>query len=206
MFKIFRNSSRIRVSGDFAVSVFRKYQNKYLKEITNDFNGKCLNVGSHPLEKDKEGKRYEDYFSDGQYHTLDINYSSDEPYHFQLDLSDVKLQFKFDLVLCMSVLEHVKNPFLVADNLSAMLKTGGRLYLTLPFFYPIHKDPEGRYSDYWRFTDDSIAVLFPDLEIEWIHHIPSVIRSVRDRNKYWSEDRTISGYCILLSKPERNGI
>ena len=54
------------------------------------------------------------------------------------------------------MLEHVANPFLAAAELFRILKPGGRLLLTVPAAYPYHAVPR----DYWRFTRDSLQLLF----------------------------------------------
>lgn len=62
----------------------------------------------------------------------------------------------YDVIICTQVLEHVANPFLAAAELYRILKPGGRLLLTVPSAYPYHSAP----GDYWRFTRDSLGLLF----------------------------------------------
>ncbi len=62
----------------------------------------------------------------------------------------------FDVIVCTQVLEHIADPFKAAAELRRMLKPGGRLLLTVPAAYPYHADPH----DYWRFTKDSLQLLF----------------------------------------------
>lgn len=69
-----------------------------------------------------------------------------------------RLPFKegtFDTVLCMSVLEHVRDPDWVIGEIHRVLRPGGLLLLCVPFFYPYHPDPD----DYWRFTASGIREL-----------------------------------------------
>lgn len=54
----------------------------------------------------------------------------------------------YDVILCTEVMEHVFNPFQAYKNLSALLKSGGRILITTPFIYPLHETPH----DYWRLT------------------------------------------------------
>lgn len=70
--------------------------------------------------------------------------------------------FQFDHVECLSVLEHSKQPWLLAANIQRMLKPGGTIYVTVPFVWAHHGYP----SDYWRMTPEGIAQLFP--AIEWV--------------------------------------
>lgn len=61
-------------------------------------------------------------------------------------------------LICTSVLEHVRRPWLVAAEFARIVKPGGLLFVTAPWIFPVHRHPE----DYWRFTLDSLGVLFGD--------------------------------------------
>jgi SAM-dependent methyltransferase len=68
----------------------------------------------------------------------------------------------FDHVDCVSVLEHVRRPWLLAQNIEAALVEGGTLLVCVPFCWRVHAYP----SDYWRMTAEALEVLFPN--VEWI--------------------------------------
>jgi SAM-dependent methyltransferase len=68
---------------------------------------------------------------------------------------------KFDHIECLSVLEHSRQPWLLAANLQRLLVKGGTLYLSVPFVWRFH-DYGG---DYFRFTMDGVRLLFQ--EIDW---------------------------------------
>lgn len=61
-----------------------------------------------------------------------------------LPIADASL----DVVLLFEVLEHVLDINQVMVELKRVLKSGGKLYISVPFIYPIHDAP----NDYWRFT------------------------------------------------------
>ncbi|NJO91939.1 MAG: class I SAM-dependent methyltransferase [Chloroflexia bacterium] len=151
---------------------------------------------------DKEGTLYKDYFKNFDYYTLDKNIPDDSLTHIKMDIHELgKLGNKYDLVLLMSVLEHVENPFKVSEEIINIMNNNGYLYLAVPFFYPIHKSLNLGFSDYWRFTDDAIKILFKDLNLIWLEEIPSVIKAIDDRMTYWDNSHTIvSGYCALFKK------
>lgn len=67
----------------------------------------------------------------------------------------------FDHIECMSVLEHCRRPWMVAESLERMLKSDGTILVTVPFVWREHNHP----SDYFRFTPAAIRSLFP--RIEW---------------------------------------
>lgn len=58
-----------------------------------------------------------------------------------------------DIAFCLEVLEHCYNPDAVLDNIYNNLKTGGKLYISVPFVTSLHG------KDYWRFTGLGISTL-----------------------------------------------
>lgn len=72
-----------------------------------------------------------------------------------------KLPFKdnsFDGVLSIAVLEHVRDPFRCAREISRVLKPGGRLYCAIPFLQPYHGYPH----HYFNATPQGHRRLFED--------------------------------------------
>ena len=67
---------------------------------------------------------------------------------------------KFDAGICMDLLEHVSNPFIVAKNISNSLQKNALLFVTAPWIWEIHEYPK----DYWRFSPQGIQELFPDMK------------------------------------------
>ncbi len=57
-----------------------------------------------------------------------------------------------DAAICISVLEHLRNPDLLIEETARVLKPGGRFYLSVPFVYPFHAAP----SDYYRWTPEGL--------------------------------------------------
>jgi SAM-dependent methyltransferase len=72
----------------------------------------------------------------------------------------------FDGVICVAVLEHVKDPFQVARELQRVLKPGGFMYCAVPFLQPLHAFPH----HYYNMTQDGLCNLFQGLQIErkWV--------------------------------------
>ncbi len=69
------------------------------------------------------------------------------------------LREKFGFIICRSVLEQTKNPFVAARHISFMLKPGGHLYLSNPWVWGYHSYPH----DYWRISFSALGLLFPGL-------------------------------------------
>jgi len=69
----------------------------------------------------------------------------------------------FDAVFSLSVLEHVRDPFKSAAEISRVLKKGGVLYSSVPFLQPRHGYPH----HYYNMTNEGLKNLFePALKIE----------------------------------------
>lgn len=61
-----------------------------------------------------------------------------------------------DLVLCMEVLEHTKNPELIVQELYRVVRPGGQVLLSAPMAWPLHEVP----NDFFRFTCFGFEHLF----------------------------------------------
>lgn len=84
---------------------------------------------------------------------------------FAAHISEINEQLgnkKFGTIFCLSVLEHCENPFLVAENLTSLLKPNGAICISVPFALGFHGYP----SDYWRFTHEGIKKLFSRLQFD----------------------------------------
>jgi SAM-dependent methyltransferase len=62
-----------------------------------------------------------------------------------------------DSIILNTVLEHVRNPFVVMSEVERVLRPGGRLLLWVPFLHSYHADQT--YKDYYRFTQDGVEEL-----------------------------------------------
>jgi SAM-dependent methyltransferase len=81
-------------------------------------------------------------------------------------------------VICLSVLEHVVNPQMALSEIHRILKSGGLLIMSTPFFISYHgksmvfsdsadkrihyksvKSSHESYSDFWRFTHEGIGLM-----------------------------------------------
>jgi len=63
----------------------------------------------------------------------------------------------FHGVICQAVLEHVRFPEIVVEEISRVLLKGGFVYAEVPFLQGYHPTPE----DYRRYTMEGIESLFP---------------------------------------------
>lgn len=63
----------------------------------------------------------------------------------------------FDGVLSLAVLEHVRDPFASAREISRVLKRGGRVMAVVPFLQPLHAYP----NHFYNMTPEGLLNLFP---------------------------------------------
>ena len=78
--------------------------------------------------------------------------------HRIVDATAMDFNEEFDVVLCVSVLEHVFDFKAALVNIRKALKPGGIAIISVPGFYPLHDQP----ADYWRFTEHSLRRLLSD--------------------------------------------
>lgn len=101
--------------------------------------------------------------------TLDINIFQDYP-DIQLDLSEefeiekTELYERFDVIICLAVLEHVYNPFIAIQNLKKMLTHNGIIFGYVPFLYHYHAPRDLYFQDYYRYSKDGLAYLLKDFK------------------------------------------
>ena len=67
---------------------------------------------------------------------------------------------EFDVLIAISVWEHLRKPWLAAQAAHRVLKPGGLLYVATHHTFPVHGYP----SDYCRWTDKGLEGLFDSPE------------------------------------------
>lgn len=109
------------------------------------------------------GKRFNLYgkFKNVAYTNIDFSSSTGIPTVTKNIVTDSFKDFweSADLIYSNNTLEHIFNPFVAAQQMTAMLKKGGYLFIRAPFAYRYHPVP----NDYWRFSPDGLACLFSSL-------------------------------------------
>lgn len=74
---------------------------------------------------------------------LDIRLA--RPGDYSADITEkglpIRIGRRFQLVVCTSLLEHVKDREAAFDNIAALVESGGYILLTAPSRYPRHLDP-----------------------------------------------------------------
>ncbi len=106
-------------------------------------------------------------------------------------LSEIVGVSSIDAVFSLSVIEHLRYPWLLAREINRALTIGGLIFHSTPQAWPLHEQP----NDFWRFSDEGLKVLFgPDMGFEIIH--ASMINPV-----YMYPEERRGGYALLPLNP-----
>jgi len=104
--------------------------------------------------------QYKSLFAHCEYTSLDTGVGDPSWDYSHLDVLAPleKMPFAsdtFDFILCTEVLEHVSEPVPCVEEMFRVLKKGGTLFLTVPFFHIEHQIPH----DYFRYTSYGLKLL-----------------------------------------------
>jgi len=95
---------------------------------------------------------YRRLFAHARYEAADFQAVPGKRYAAQqyvCDLAAIPVEDgRFDHVVCTQVLEHLPEPAAALAEFHRVLKPGGRLWLTAPFFFGVHETP----YDFFRYT------------------------------------------------------
>ena len=95
---------------------------------------------------------YSDLFGHVTYETADYAGTEGKDYShidYKCDIVAIPVPGgRFDLVWCSQTLEHCRDPLAVLHEFHRVLKPGGEVWLTAPFYYEEHETP----WDFYRFT------------------------------------------------------
>jgi hypothetical protein len=69
---------------------------------------------------------------------------------------------KFRTILCMSVMEHVRDIYKFATNFRRLLADDGIAFVSVPWVWRFHGYP----SDYWRFSPEALKFLLEPLVLD----------------------------------------
>lgn len=84
------------------------------------------------------------------------------------DVAQVPLRGQsVDCVICTEVLEHLPRPERCVEEIHRLLRDGGLVLASVPFFYPVHADP----YDFQRFTEDGLRQLFKNFKSVEVHRM-----------------------------------
>ncbi|HEX8639913.1 MAG TPA: methyltransferase domain-containing protein [Allosphingosinicella sp.] len=138
----------------------------HLRRVNEEF-ARRVPPGARVLDAAAGDQPYRDLFSHAQYESADFQ-MVDKPYvetTYVCDLRSIPVEAgRFDFIVFNQALEHMPDPAAVLAELGRVLKPGGQMITTAPFFYEEHEVP----YDFYRYTQFAYRELFPKagLEIE----------------------------------------
>jgi len=162
------NNTKINQNKIIEIIKKTKINNFYLKN-NHDFRDRILkdiNISHDVLDVGKCMREKFNLIKSRSILTLDINKYRDYP-NIICDLCeeiDSSLKNKFDRIICLSILEHVYNPFNAVKNLYKILKKKVIIFGYVPFIYYYHAPEDLKFQDFFRFTKDSLSYLFKDFK------------------------------------------
>jgi len=135
---------------------------------------KALQPGGLLLDAGAGECRFKDRLPDMRYVAVDTTWGDQTWDYSKIDvLSTIEsLPFKsnvFDIIICTQVLEHVKEPRKIVEELFRSLNRGGVVCITAPQGWGVHQPPH----DYFRFTRYALSYLLENAGFEQIMVTPS---------------------------------
>lgn len=137
----------------------------FIQQRIDEFSGPYLEIGSRNYGSTQDLRSF--FASSEKYVGIDmlagdgVDLVLDLTGDFE-EINEALDGARFETIFCLSVMEHCEQPFRMSENISRLLKPGGKLCLSVPFAWQFHGYP----SDYWRFTHEGVKKLFPDLEFD----------------------------------------
>lgn len=111
-------------------------------------------------------------FPDSDYVGIDLEEGPGVDMTLDITVEGCEVPEPADMLICCSVLEHVKRPWIAAANLERMVVPGGLMYVSVPWVWRYHPYPD----DYFRFSFNGVRELFPN--VDW--HIQKYSTDAQD--------------------------
>jgi len=127
----------------------------YLKRVMPSVEGPVLEIGAKDYGSTSS---FRDFYAGREYVGVDMEAGKNVDLVVDLTQGVGELRADhFALAICCSVLEHVRRPWIFAEHLSAVVRPGGALYMSVPWVWRYHAYPD----DYFRFSWRGVIELFP---------------------------------------------
>jgi SAM-dependent methyltransferase len=180
-------------------------QFKILIDNVPTVSGKVLEIGSKNYGNTTS---FRDHYTRNEYVGLDLEAGDGVDVIVDLTKGIGSLQENsFSLAICCSVMEHTDKPWVMAQNISRLLKKDGLLFVSVPWVWRYHKYPD----DYFRYSPAGIKALYDEFEWTKIYYHTTAPGEIFDVGKAGFENklhivlRTDEGHmrkylpCVMIS-------
>lgn len=125
-------------------------------------------------------------FDPAKLETMDINRGDNPPDIIDDICAPSRLQEnRYNGIVCLSVLEHVYDPFAAIDNIYRLLQPGGCLLFQVPFMFRYHAPADLAFADCYRFSRDGLAWMLKDFSEVTLYPIRGPFSSMFNLQKIW---------------------
>ncbi len=120
--------------------------------------------------------------------SVDINHGDPEPDIIDDICAPSRLKAShYDGIVCLSVLEHVYDPFAAIAQIHRLLAPDGYLLLHLPFLYRYHAPSDLKFADCYRFSRDGIAWMLRDFSEVRLYSVRGPYSSIFNLHRSWKK-------------------
>lgn len=159
---LFRSASQMIGAdnyNDWTFHLFKQYISSDVLEIgcgTGSFTKRIIDLGGFnsllSIDISEEAVNY-----------CKLNYVSPLVEYRVADLLEVNS--KFDLIVCMNVLEHINDDLVALQHLLSLLKPNGRLFLLVPAHQSVFNDFDIAAGHYRRYNKKSMSSLYNAVQL-----------------------------------------
>lgn len=148
---------------------FSRKNMKFMRMKLSKLHGKILDVGGADFI-DQIG-----FIPGDDYICLDIKKTKNTSILCDAHAIPFKNE-SFDYVICNAVLEHTKTTYEILCEINRILRSGGHLWVSVPFLQHIHSDP----YDFRRFTNYGLSqeIELAGFDVKEIHGSYGIIDSI----------------------------
>ncbi|HEX6166563.1 MAG TPA: methyltransferase domain-containing protein [Acidimicrobiales bacterium] len=137
----------------------RKWIEGQLAELAGELrSARILEIGSGRQDMGEDAYSFRHLFdASNEFVQSDIDATHG---HLIVDVTTMDFQDEWDLILCVSVVEHLPDFWTAASRIHRSLRPGGRAVVVAPMCFPYHDEPH----DYWRFTVHGVRHMLADFD------------------------------------------
>jgi SAM-dependent methyltransferase len=135
----------------------RRWIERQLAELSRDLrDARVLEIGSGRQDMGEDAYSFRHLFdASNEFVQSDVDPSYG---HLVVDVTSMDFEGEWDLILCVSVVEHVPDFRAAVTRIHRALRPGGRAVVVAPMCFPYHDEPH----DYWRFTVHGLRYMLAD--------------------------------------------